>query len=142
LFFNPYYGYRYLCYQNGHFSLVEPLPGLPEVSGSARPVAVYEGTTYRHFSTGEAVCRSVVGEFPWRVQRGEKAEARDYIAPPYVLSSERSGAEIVWARGVSMTQDEVVQAVGTPRRPFTFPRGVAPGEPNPLAAQRSWLGKA
>ena len=55
LFFSPFHGYRFLVYQNGHFSLVTPVPGAPEqAAGLAGGVANYEGTAYRHFQQGES----------------------------------------------------------------------------------------
>ncbi|MBI3725848.1 DUF4178 domain-containing protein [bacterium] len=138
LFFNPYHGFRYLTYQNGHFSLIEPLPGIPEISAHVSAAATYESLKYRHFSSGKAIVRSVLGEFPWRVQRGEETLATDYVSPPYVLSSEQSAAETTWSRGLYMTPGEVWAAVGAAKRRPVSPQGVAPNQPNPHSGQW-WL---
>lgn len=142
LFFNPFHGFRYLVYQEGHFTLVTPLPGYPlESSGMGRR-ALYEGETYRHFSSADAFVDDVVGEFPWRVQKGESVRATDYVAPPLVLSSETSEGETVWSRGVYMSQADVFAAVGKPPKRFVQPpRSVAPNQPNPIASAE-WLGRA
>jgi hypothetical protein len=147
LFFNPYHGFRYLIYQDGHFQLVEPLPGFPfvvKVGGANLKTATYEGVSYRHFTTGVAHVADLVGEFPWRVKRGETVNGYDFVAPPSMLSCEESGGEsgdVVWSRGTYLSQDEVFAAVGPPKRPVGYPREVYPNQPNPYAAY-DWLGKA
>ncbi len=141
LFFSPFHGYRYLVYQNGHFSYVTPLPGVgQETPGSTRR-ATYLGETYRHFQQGQAVVYAVIGEFPWLVKRGETVLSVDYVAPPLMLSEERTAEESVWSSGVYWTQDQVIAAVGPPKRPFRYPQGVAPNQPNPVSAA-PWIAKA
>jgi hypothetical protein len=143
LFFNPFFGYRYLVYQDGHFQLIEPLPGFPHVRnfGANAYNATYEGKAFRHFTTGVARVGDVVGEFPWRVKRNDAVTAHDFVAPPLMLSCEESDGDVVWSRGTYMTQDEVWAAVAPPARPVVFPRGAYPNQPNPYAAY-DWLGKA
>jgi hypothetical protein len=137
LFFSPFHGFRYLLYQDGHFTLATPLPGVPQiVSTLPTRCARYEGVAARHFTTGEAIVEDVIGEFPWRVARGDRATATDYVAPPFVLSEEKDAGESVWSRGVYMTQAEVFAAVANPRRFVSSPRGVAPNQPNPGDAAR------
>jgi hypothetical protein len=141
LFFSPFHGYRYLVYQNGHFSFVTPLPGVgQETTGGARR-ATYAGEVYRHFQQGQAIVYEVIGEFPWLVKRGETVLSIDYVAPPLMLSEERTADESVWSSGVYWTQDQVVAAVGAPKRPFRYPQGVAPHQPNPVASA-PWITKA
>jgi hypothetical protein len=140
LFFSPFHGYRYLVYQNGHFSLVTPLPGYPAETSGSRRTATYEGTLYRHFQQGQAIVHEVIGEFPWLVKRGESVLAVDYVAPPFMLSEERSKEESVWSRGVYMTPSEVAAAVGPTKRPLQRRSGVAPNQPNPHA--NAWLARA
>ncbi len=143
LFFSPFHGYRYLTYQDGHFTLVKPLPGMPRYS--ARRTATYEGVTYRHFQGAPASVHEVVGEFPWRVKRDESVQTDDFVAPPYMLSNERTtgqdGGESVWSRGVYLTLAEVEKAVGPAARAKRFTLGIAPNQPNPTGSVE-WVKKA
>lgn len=112
--FNPYQGFRYLSEYNGHWNFVRPLPTMPTVSGDARPTVALGDWTFKHFQTATAVTKYVLGEFPWRVRSGDTVETRDFIAPPLLLSSERTGNELTWSRGSYLTGAEVWKACGLP----------------------------
>lgn len=136
LLYNPYEGFRYLIYQDGHWVWVTPLPGAP----TARPSsASYEETTYKHFSTGKAVVEEVLGEFPWEVRRGDVAKADDYVDPPFMLSSEQTEDELTWSRGVYVEGDVVAKAFGKPTREVSAPHGVHPCRPNPHKPLAAWM---
>ncbi len=139
LFFSPFHGYRYLVYSDGHFTLVKTLPGVPRREFNAM---TYEHETFRHFQTAQAHVSDVVGEFPWRVKRESTVTASDYVAPPRVLSEEKDDDETVWSRGVYMSREEVVAAVGNPPKRFLArPGTVAANQPNPFLGA-SWLAQA
>jgi len=93
--FNPYKGFRYLTEYNGHWNDVSVLKALPEVRpyGSV-PTVKYLGETYRHFQTAQAGTAFLLGEFPWQVRVGESATVTDYVSPPRVLSSGKTGNEV------------------------------------------------
>ena len=100
LLFNPYQGYRYLTEYAGHWNDVVPIAGLPRVeTGGVRPTAIHDGEVYRHFQTARAETTFVVGEFPWEVRVGDTVQARDYTAPPHVLSAEVTPEETTWSLG-------------------------------------------
>lgn len=148
LLFNPYEGFRYLMFQDGHFAVVEPLPGLPS-SGSNR--ASYKGGTYKHFSSADATVEEVLGEFPWEIHRGDVALASDFVAPPLILSSEMSwpkgrdneGArEVVWSAGRYLPAGEVEAAFGKPTRKLRAAKDPHPCEPNPTAGLKKWMTSA
>lgn len=139
LLYNPYEGFRYLVYQNGHFALITPLPGLP--SSSSRN-ASYEGQAYKHYTTGRPTVDHVLGEFPWQMQRGDQVVGSDYVAPPLMLSSEEADGEVVWSRGRYLERSEVVAAFGAPGRQIPSPRGVHMCQPNPHTPLLKWLGAA
>jgi hypothetical protein len=131
LLFNPYAGFRYLTLYDGHWTLVRALAGVPvQTTSGARPAAVSNGVTYRHFQHGKATTTFVMGEFPWAVTAGEQAEFDDYVAPPQILSQETSAGEINWSGGEYMSGADVWKAFGLPGDP---PRasGIAPCQPSP-----------
>jgi hypothetical protein len=100
LLFNPYKGYRYLTHYQGHWNFVVPLEPMPkQIARGVRPAAWFEGHTYKHFSGAMAATSFVLGEFPWRVQVGEKVKADDYIDPPGLLSAETTNDEVTWSKG-------------------------------------------
>ena len=124
-------GYRWLVEDQGHWNLVDVLsdpPVLPQ--DASRPVS-WRGQAFRHFSTiREAEVTYVVGEFNWRVRRGDRQAASDYVAPPQMLSCERSANELTWSRGVYLTPGEVSKAFGLPAE-LPAARGVYANQPNP-----------
>jgi hypothetical protein len=131
LLFNPFKGFRYLTEYEGHWNDLSPVSAAPEVAYETS--ATYLGKTYRHFQTASAVTRFVLGEFPWEVRVGERAEVSDYIDPPYVLSSEKTGNEITWSSGEYVYGRDLWKAFeleGVPPNPV----GVYENQPSPLRA--------
>ena len=113
--FNPFKGFRYLTEYNGHWNDVSTVKALPEpVTAGGRKAMRVLGETYRHFQTATAETSFVLGEFPWQVRVGEKALTEDYIAPPHMLSSEKSDSETVWSLGEYVPGERVWQVFGLP----------------------------
>ena len=85
---------------------------LPEVTtGTAK----YLGKKYRHFQTCDATTTFVLGEFPWQVAVNDDAVVvTDYIAPPYVLSSETADNETTWTLGEYVHGAEIWKAFSLP----------------------------
>lgn len=140
LLFNPYAGFRYLTFYDGHWNLIRTLRALPAFTAwKGRKAASFEGRVYSHFQTSEAVTVFVMGEFPWAVRVGEKAECNDYVSPPYVLSGERDGKEVNWSLGVYVSGEEVWKAFGLKGAPPAA-HGVYLNQPNPHHAKMksSW----
>jgi hypothetical protein len=133
--FNPYKGFRYLSEYDGHWNDIKPLKGLPtKISSMGKPAAQWLGKTYRHFQTSSAETTYVMGEFPWKVMVGEKAVVEDYVAPPDMLSSERTGQEVTWSHGVYMTGEQVRAAFELPN-PLPAAQGVFSNQPSPHAGK-------
>jgi hypothetical protein len=139
--FNPYKGFRYLTEYNGHWNDTSILRSLPTVNNDAIPATVsYLGETYRHFQTAKAGTSFVLGEFPWQVRVGEASDVSDYVSPPRVISSERTGREITWSMGEYITGSDVWKAFrlqGSPPERV----GIYENQPSPLSANTSaiWL---
>ena len=128
LLFNPYKGFRYLSEYNGHWNDISVCKQLPNCDGSS---ADYLGEDYKHFQTSEATTDFVLGEFPWQVRVGEKAEVSDYVHPPRVLSSEQMDKEVTWSIGEYMYGREIWEAFRLPGIPPEA-EGVYENQPSPV----------
>lgn len=139
LLYNPYQGFRYLIYQDGHWALAAPLEGAPH----ATPSSAQQGRElFRHFSTAEASVEEVLGEFPWEVRRGDTVTATDFVDPPRMLSCEESAGEINWSRGRYVGAAELATAFPQPPRDVRSPKGIHPCQPNPDKALARWMAGA
>lgn len=139
--FNPYKGFRYLTEYNGHWNDTSILRSLPALDENANPPRVtYLGETYKHFQSAQAATSFVLGEFPWQVRVGETADVSDYVSPPRVISSERTGNEITWSMGEYISGRQVWKAFGLEGDPPAC-IGVYENQPSPLTAdtQAIWF---
>ncbi|MEO7649280.1 MAG: DUF4178 domain-containing protein, partial [Bryobacteraceae bacterium] len=134
LLFNPYQGFRYLTEYRGHWNDVRTLRQLPAPGTGSKPTMRVNGVTYIHFSSADAVTSFVLGEFPWQVRRGEKVGAKDYVAPPRILSAEATPGETTWSIGEYVKGDEIWQAFKLPGKPPT-PSGIYLNQPSPYAGK-------
>jgi len=134
LLFNPYKGFRYLSEYMGHWNDISVCKALPVVvSRMSIPFeANYLGEMYRHFQTSDAHTDFVLGEFPWQVRVGERAQVTDYVHPPRVLSREVMAGEITWSIGEYMTGHDIWTAFrlsGSPPEAI----GVYENQPSPFS---------
>ncbi|MBI4537538.1 MAG: DUF4178 domain-containing protein [candidate division NC10 bacterium] len=135
LLFNPFQGFRWLTEYQGHWISAKTASGIPKADPSGGEGAVsYLGATFRHFQMAEAETIYVLGEFPWRVQAGERVVVEDYISPPRILSSEVTPEERTWSIGEHVDGEQVWKAFKLSGSPP--PReGVGVAEPSPYAPQ-------
>lgn len=131
LLFNPYQGFRYLTQFEGHWNFITPLECMPESSEKlSRYPVFYDGRVYKHFAGSPATTTFVLGEFPWRVKTGDRVSTHDYINPPYVLSSESTGGEMVWSHGEYIAGSAVWKAFALPGSAPPA-RGIYLNQPSP-----------
>lgn len=129
--FNPYRGFLYLSEYQGHWNVIEKLRRRPSEERTAgRPIAVLDGRYFRHFQTATARTTMALGEFPWELRVGDAVIARDFIAPPYILSAEASDGETTWSLGTYTPAEVIAKAFGQSRG-FIDPIGVFANQPNP-----------
>jgi hypothetical protein len=137
LLFNPYKGFRYLTEYNGHWNDCSVATALPEAEGV---FAKYLGKKYKHFQTCYARTTFVLGEFPWQVTVDDAVQVTDYVAPPYVLSSETTGGETTWTLGEYVNGADIWKAFGLPG---LAPAAVGVYENQPstvkISAGRTWF---
>jgi len=127
LLYEPSVGFRWLVCSDGHWSYVQPVAsGAVEVGLGAR----YGGVAFQRFQIAQLRVDSVLGEFYWRVTAGERVDAEDYIAPPAMLSLERTAAEQNWSLSTYLTPGQVDEAFGK-KLGLQAPVDVAPNQPYP-----------
>jgi hypothetical protein len=130
LLFNPYSGFRWLVYDTGHWSLGRMVRDPSNITST--PAMRYQGHSFRRYHQGAPQIRWVVGEFYWRVKAGDVVDATDYVAPPMMLSCEKSPGEIIWTllEYLEPTEVEVAFNITSPAREW-----LAPHQPNPAASK-------
>jgi predicted RNA-binding Zn-ribbon protein involved in translation (DUF1610 family) len=137
--FNPYRGFLYLSEYEGHWNVIEKQRRRPErETEGERPTVTFDGVTYKHFQSSVAYTRLALGEFPWELRVGDQIVARDFVAPPYILSAEASDNEVTWSRGTYTPPDVIAKAFGLER--LRDPVGVFANQPNPHAGLPKALG--
>jgi hypothetical protein len=109
LLFNPYKGFRYFTEYNGHWNDCSVVTALPEIQANS---ATYLGKKYKHFQSCRAKTSFVLGEFPWQVTVDDAVRVTDYVAPPYMLSSETAGNETTWTLGEYVHGADIWKAFG------------------------------
>ena len=141
LLFNPYKGFRYLTQYDGHWNDVQIVKAAPDESMSGgRPVVRMYGETFKHFQSATATTEFVLGEFPWQVRVGDRVETRDFVAPPRMLSEERTPEETTWSLGTYMTGAQVWAAFALPGK-APHARGVFANQPDEFKPRAGSLAK-
>ena len=128
--FNPYRGFLYLSEYQGHWNVIEKLRRRPaEDHSGGRPMALFDGKVFKHFQTAMARTTVALGEFPWELRVGDAVMARDFIAPPYILSAESSEGETTWSLGTYTPPAVIAKAFQS--KGLIDPIGVFANQPNP-----------
>jgi hypothetical protein len=126
-------GFLWLVQTDGHWQLAQPLSAASVHAGAD---AEYAGQRYRHFSSVTGEVETVLGEFYWAVQQGDRATLDDYIAPPMGLSRERTESEASWSRLSHLEPQEVADAFARPGIVADAREGV--GELQPWPWEAAW----
>ena len=133
LLFNPYHGYRWLVTDGRGWTLGTMLNETPDsaFNGGLK----LDGERYSaFFADGRAQVDDVLGEFYWRVRRGEEVATADYVRPGFMLSYEANRSEISWTLGEWLEPDVIAEAFGVePPRWHAGGRPPMPHQPSPYA---------
>lgn len=114
LLYNPEEGFAFLVDAEDGWSWVLPLTGAPDVRGNQ---ARHGGRSYQEQYTYRARVTHVLGEFYWRLERGQEAEVTDYASGPHRLSREATAGEVTWSGGQALLASQVAQAFGLQETP-------------------------
>ncbi len=130
LLYNPKIGFRWLVNSDNHWNFVDSA-NMADVSdngnqGKSRSIE-FNGQRFQVFQSTWAKVEYVQGEFYWRVEVGEKVMAADFVAPPFMLSEEKTDKEANWSVGTYLPLREVEKAFGIKDLPK--PWSVAPNQP-------------
>lgn len=131
LLFNPWHGFLWLVTYRGHWTLVHRLLEPPFESGNH---VTLDGERFALFAQGTSKVKTVIGEFYWRVSRGEESDVSDYVCPPRVASKETYPdlQEETWSAGHYVSPREIETAFALPA-PLPGPSGPYLNAPNPYA---------
>ena len=134
LLFNPWHGFTWLVFFDGHWNFVTRLTHVNDRERGQH--LSFEGRDYKLFASGKARVVDVIGEFYWKASRGELANVFDYVSPPFILSKEvyPQLTEVAWSLGQYMDRKVVGEAFGVKDLPPAA--GIYSNQPNPYAG--SW----
>jgi hypothetical protein len=128
LLFNPYRGFRWLSEYNGHWNYIRSTVLRPGIAGNND--IQFQGEYFRHFQSATAHVDYVLGEFYWRVQYGESCVISDFVAPPRMLSVERTDNEMSYSVGEYIEPERLTQAFAL-QTPLPARMGVGATQPSP-----------
>ena len=109
--FNPYHGYRWLVLTESGWSLGTPILSQPASPGDDS--FHYEGSRMKRcYDLATANINRAIGEFYWRVQRGDEVTSTSYVGGGKVLSCEVTRDEYNWTLEEFISSDAVAEAFG------------------------------
>jgi len=109
LLYNQKRGFIFLVDSTEGWSVVKPCTGAPVMAANGQS-ATYLGTRYTLKESYTAETSYALGEFYWRVSRGQKTSNRDFASGANLLSLEQSPDEVTWSVGSKMDSDKVAKA--------------------------------
>jgi hypothetical protein len=142
LLHNNEHGYAWITEYDGHFNFVKTAAEIPKKAAAfgTKLRVSYIGRPFTHFQHARAKVSALAGEFYWRVKVGDVAETDDYVSPPLMLSSEKTGNEITWSLGEYVQAPEIWKAFKVAGKP-PAPIGIAANQPSPHTGQATRLWK-
>ena len=102
-------GFAFLVDAEDGWSWSRPITGVPKVRGDQ---ATWQGTSYDKLYSYTGAVTWVLGEFYWRLERGERTFNTDFAAGAKRLNREQVGQEVTWSAGGALDAAVVAKAFG------------------------------
>ncbi len=102
-------GFAFLVDADDGWSFARPITGVPKISNDR---ATWRGTTYPKLYAYTGIVTYVLGEFYWRLNRGEKTRNTDFASGKLRLNREEAGKEVTWSAGEALDAEVVGKAFG------------------------------
>ena len=109
LLYNRTEGFGFLVDAEDGWSYAKPITGVPKIRDQR---AEYRGKTYQQLYSYSGAVTHVLGEFYWRLKKGEKTHNTDFAAGELRLNREQAGNELTWSAGGALDSDAVAKAFG------------------------------
>jgi hypothetical protein len=139
LLYNQKRGFIFLVDSTEGWSVVKPTTGAPVMNESGNS-ATYLGTRYQLKESYKAETTYVLGEFYWRVTRGQTTSNRDFASGANMLSLEQSPSEVVWSVGSKIDSDAVAKAFKLEQKKDLLKRSdVGPASANAAMSVRTLI---
>ncbi len=132
LLYNQKRGFAFLVDSSDGWSMVSPTTGAPQMTQGGR-TANYLGSRYELQSAYEAETDYVLGEFYWKVERGQRTSNRDFASSKGLLSLEKTPTEVTWSSGNRLASDTVAKAFNIANAMNRLQRD----DPGPFVASKS-----
>lgn len=104
--FHPAKGYMVLSEYDGHWILLEQLKIFPKDPKKALSL-LYDRKAYRLYNSYKAKVEFAAGEFCFDILGDTGTRIMEYVAPPFMISSERSDREMSWYAGYHVEPSDV-----------------------------------
>lgn len=104
-------GFAFLVDAEDGWSWTATITGAPSVRGDG---ALWRGDSYRKLYSYTGAITYVLGEFYWRLERGERTFNTDFASGKKRLNREHAGQEITWSAGETLDASVIARAFHLP----------------------------
>jgi hypothetical protein len=131
LLYNRSEGFAFIVDAEDGWSWAVPITGAPEGGGQT---VRWRGTTYRKLYDYRGKISYVLGEFYWKLERGEQTVNTDYASGRKRLNREQTAGEVTWSAGETLDAAVVAKAFRlAPEKQAALARDTSPLSQHPLA---------
>ena len=104
-------GFAFIVDAEDGWSYAVPITGAPQGAGATLR---WRGTTYKKLYDYAGQITYVLGEFYWKLERGQRTQNSDYAAGRQRLNREQAGSEVTWSAGETLDADVIAKAFDIP----------------------------